>query len=277
MELKGSNNGFRSLSDGTGGPTKAVNDISIAPGLAAFASDDRSVTLFKIDEKAAVFWKSFDDYGGLVGIVKLAENGSQIAYGSGGSSGLFHVRCVESDEQPAEKQVLTEQGDLYYDNEQLKVKPKSHGLVGAVGAIKSVVSKAGKLVAYDHVGQTSFEISTQGRVGDLQSENERYKAVADGKRISVTNKDSGDAVRTSGWTLHDSTISSLLFLDENRLASAGLDGHLFIWDVNEPFKAVFKFEHAHHGPISALASTENELLSFGQEDGSVRYYRLTGQ
>jgi hypothetical protein len=269
---------FKLLGDGTGGPTRAVNDITCVGGLVAFASDDRSVTLFRVDEKGATFYKGFSDYGGLVGRVILSEDAQLIAYGSGGSTGKFLMRQVENADQPAIQVCLEHpNGRIFFDSDnKLSSEDYTNASVGSAGAIKTVIEIDESLLAYNHVGALVFTLPMSAKIGSLQAESEKYTATADSRRIKVINKETGEPVRTSGWTSHDSTITSLVFFDDTRLVSAGLDGHVFLWGVNSPLRPIASMPNAHHGPISTIAMTPcQEIISFGQEDGAIRIFSLT--
>lgn len=266
---------FKLICDGTGGPTKPVNDIACVNDMVAFASDDRSVTIFKIDAKAAIFYKAFSDYGGLVGRVRLSEDGQYIGYGSGGSNGKFLVRAIESESASEEHIVSHPTGRLYFDNGKILSEQYSNKVDGPKGIIKTIINKQGKLQAFDHVGSLVYSLSVDGIAGGTKAENEHYVAKADGRKITVLRRENGEPVRTTGWSSHDSVITSLVFLDDRKLVSAGLDGHVFVWSVDVPLRPVAGLAHAHHGPISNIATVNGgDIVTFGQEDGSIRFFKL---
>lgn len=275
-------NGYeaRAVSDGTGGPTKAVNDLSIGDNLIAFAADDRSVTVFKVSEGSKTlqkveFVKSFTDFGGLVGRVSLSENGTWVVYG--GTCGRFKSRQVASETASDLSLQATSFERVIIDNNGQVSTDSVPFQSGPAGVIKLVQEKNSRLEFYNHLGQDVFDLSTEGHsfvIGSLESTNSKYSAKIDGRRVSVSAL-SNEPVRTN-WSSHDSSVTSVVWLDDSKLASVGLDGHLIMWSVDVPLKPIAATMHAHHGPVSHVIFDKSSklLITTGQEDASIRFFSL---
>lgn len=95
-------------------------------------------------------------------------------------------------------------------------------------------------------------------------------------RVHVFDTDRRVRVGQRFFTTPGTPVLSAAFLDEDLIACGGLDGRLYVGNVNNPVvdaKARVLFQHAKR--IDALAAdSKREILASGSQDGTVRVWQM---
>ncbi|WVO18639.1 hypothetical protein L204_106358 [Cryptococcus depauperatus] len=105
----------------------------------------------------------------------------------------------------------------------------------------------------------------------------KYLASGDATgRIILIDLDAKKTVVSSKWTFHTGRVVALAWANNSkRLASAGLDENIYIWDVQKQMKNI-AIKNAHSGGVSGIAWIDgnNKIISAGA-DGCVRTWTVS--
>jgi len=94
-----------------------------------------------------------------------------------------------------------------------------------------------------------------------------------GKDRSVIVWRNGAALIT-GWVFHASSVTDVAWSpDSSRVASSGLDQHVYIWSVNEPNKHVH-IKGAHRGGANRVAWLDNSTVFSAGQDCTIRSWKV---
>ncbi|KYQ99716.1 WD40 repeat-containing protein [Tieghemostelium lacteum] len=112
----------------------------------------------------------------------------------------------------------------------------------------------------------------RGQISDLQySPCGRYLASADSNREILVWE--GKNVKCNGWVHHSARVNAIAFTaDSKHLVSAGLDGQIFFWDVENKATSPLQIKNAHPGGVNdTLFIAEKTIASCGN-DGAIKFW-----
>jgi len=82
-------------------------------------------------------------------------------------------------------------------------------------------------------------------------------------------------IKIEGWVFHSARVNDIAWTSDSlHLASASLDGSLYVWSIQNPLKRI-AIKDAHRGGVNNVAwLNDNTLLSSGQ-DCTIKSWSIT--
>jgi len=82
-------------------------------------------------------------------------------------------------------------------------------------------------------------------------------------------------VKISGWVYHTARVNSICWSpDSKHLVSGSLDGHLFVWSVNDPLKRI-QIKGAHFGGVNNVLWLDDTTVASAGQDCTLRTWKIT--
>lgn len=102
----------------------------------------------------------------------------------------------------------------------------------------------------------------------------KYLASADWNRSVVVWDVASKSIKENGWVFHNARVNSLSWAANSvHLASAGLDGLIYVWNLEAPTKKV-TIKDAHRGGVNVVCFVDANTLVSGGQDCTLKTWAL---
>lgn len=146
------------------------------------------------------------------------------------------------------------------------------------GTQVSVGSKDNKIYVYSISGSTLTLSDTltehRGEVSSVQySPDGKYLASSDSNREIIVWENGKRIV--SGWVFHTAKVSAIAWSPNSvRIASVGVDGNLFVWNVQQP-NVRAQVKKAHYGGGNVVVWVSDEVIASGGQDCAIKLWSVS--
>jgi WD40 repeat protein len=127
----------------------------------------------------------------------------------------------------------------------------------------------------DNISETAVLKQHRGAISSVTfSPDGQLLASSDTNREIFVFETKSNQVKVSGWVFHTARVNKLAWTSDSlHLASAGLDGHLYVWDIQKPDKRIH-IKDAHRGGANTVFWVDDHTVASAGQDCTIKTFTV---